>query len=79
VSAGIMGTLCWMGLRMSGFDAYSRFLPRLGVFSALVLGGAATYLLLAWALRCGELFEIYGIAMRGDAEAASLASVSQES
>src|SRR5690242_9355283 len=79
VSAGIMGTLCWLGLRMSGFDAYSRFLPRLGVFGALIVGATATYLLLAWALRCGELFEVYGIAMRGDAEAATLASVSQES
>jgi len=79
VSAAIMGTLCWMGLRMSGFDAYSRFLPRLATFGALLVGATATYLLLAWALRCGELFEIYGIAMRGEPEAASLAGLSQES
>ena len=78
-SAGLMGTLCWMGLHMSGFDAYSHFLPRLAVFGVLLVGATSVYLLLAWAMRCGELPEIYGIAMHGEPEAASLAGLSQES
>jgi putative peptidoglycan lipid II flippase len=78
-SAGMMGTLCWMGLHMSGFDTYSHFLPRLAVFGVLLVGATSVYLLLAWAMRCHELPEIYGIAMHGEPEAASLAGLSQES
>jgi hypothetical protein len=74
-----MGTLCWMGLHMSGFDTYSHFLPRLAVFGVLLVGATSVYLLLAWAMRCHELPEIYGIAMHGEPEAASLAGLSQES
>jgi len=45
----------------------------------LLLGATAIYLLLAWAMRCDELSEIYGIAMKAEAPAASLAGLSQES
>ena len=79
MSAAIMGTLCWMALRVSGFDAYTNFLPRLGLFAALLAGATAIYLVLAWAMRCGELSEIYGIAVHGEPEAASMAGLSQES
>jgi hypothetical protein len=34
---------------------------------------------LAWTMRSSELFEIYGIAMHGEPEAASMAGLSQES
>ena len=78
-SAGIMGTLCWMGLHVSHFETYARFLPRLAIFSVLLVGATAIYLLLAWAMRCAELSEIYGIAMNPEAPAAGLASLSQES
>jgi putative peptidoglycan lipid II flippase len=78
-AAGLMGTLCWMGLHMSRFDSYERFLPRLAIFSVLLVGATCVYLLLAWAMRCGEISEIYGIAMHGEPQAASLAELSQES
>ena len=66
--AGLMGGVCWMALRVSHFNAYQRFLPRLGVFMGLILGATAVYLALAWILRCHEMSEVYGIALHGDRE-----------
>lgn len=66
VCAGIMGLGCWAGLRISHFASYEEFLPRLGIFVALILGAACTYLALAWVLRCTEISELYGIALRHD-------------
>lgn len=66
--AGLMGAACWFGLRLSHFEAYQRFLPRLGIFTVLILGAAAVYLGLAWLLRCHEVSEVYGIALHGDRE-----------
>ncbi len=79
VCAGIMGTLCWMALQVSRFDAYAHFLPRLAIFVVLLLGSTVTYLVLAWTMRSSELLEIYGIAVHGEPEAASMAGLSQES
>ena len=79
VCAALMGTLCWMALHMSRLETYEHFLSRLAIFAALIVGATAAYLLLAWALRCGEISEIYGIAMHGEPEAASMAGLSQES
>jgi putative peptidoglycan lipid II flippase len=78
-AAGVMGTLCGMALHMSRFDAYSSFLPRLEIFALLIAGATATYLLLAWTMRCHELSELYGIATHSEAQAASLSGLSQES
>jgi putative peptidoglycan lipid II flippase len=66
VCSGIMGVVCWVMLRFSHFSSYGRFLPDLGMFSAMILGAAAVYLGLAWALRCPEVEEVYGIAVRGE-------------
>jgi hypothetical protein len=57
-----MGVVCWGALRYSQFDSIEHFLPRLLVFIALIGGAALTYLGLAWALRCDEISEVYGIA-----------------
>ncbi len=70
--AALMGAMCWMALRLSHFDSYQRFLPRLGVFAGLILGAAALYLALAWILRCHEVSEVYGIALHGDHEPAAV-------
>jgi peptidoglycan biosynthesis protein MviN/MurJ (putative lipid II flippase) len=70
--AGLMGGACWMALRLSHFNSYQRFLPRLGVFAGLILGAAAVYLALAWILRCHEVSEVYGIALHGDQEPATV-------
>jgi putative peptidoglycan lipid II flippase len=60
--ASAMGVVCWGALRYSQFDSIEHFLPRLLVFIALIGGATLTYLGLAWALRCGEISEVYGIA-----------------
>jgi peptidoglycan biosynthesis protein MviN/MurJ (putative lipid II flippase) len=62
-----MGALCWTALRYSHFSALEDFLPRLVMFVALIAGAVLTYLALAWVLRCDELREFYGIAMRREA------------
>ncbi len=64
VCSGLMGLACWLGLHLSGFSAYRHFLPRLGVFVALVLGATTLYLALTWVFRCPEIEEVYGIALR---------------
>jgi putative peptidoglycan lipid II flippase len=75
VCAGIMGVGCWVGLRVSHFGRYEQFLPRLGIFLALILGAAGSYLALAWILRCTEIGEIYGITLRHDGEAMAASGV----
>lgn len=60
--ASAMGVVCWSALRFSRFDSIEHFLPRLAVFIALIAGATLTYLGLAWALRCDEISEVYGIA-----------------
>jgi putative peptidoglycan lipid II flippase len=61
-----MGVSCWMALKYSHFDLIANFLPRLGVFIALIGGATAFYLGLTWLFRCTEIHEIYGIAVRGE-------------
>ena len=64
VCASAMGVVCWGALRYSNFDSINHFFPRLVVFVALIGGATLTYLGVAWALRCGEISEVYGIAFR---------------
>jgi hypothetical protein len=74
----MMGSVCWLGLRVSGFNAYAGFLPRLGIFVVLIAGAAVSYLGLAWAMRCGEMGEIYGIAMHAEPQPATVGGLNQE-
>jgi putative peptidoglycan lipid II flippase len=62
VCASAMGVVCWTTLRYSRFDSIEHFLPRLLVFIGLIGSATLTYLGLAWALRCDEINEVYGIA-----------------
>jgi putative peptidoglycan lipid II flippase len=62
VCASVMGAVCWAALRYSQFDNIEHFLTRLVVFAALIGGATLTYLGVAWALRCAEISEVYGIA-----------------
>jgi putative peptidoglycan lipid II flippase len=61
-SAGVMGLVCWSALKYSQFDSIEHFIPRLLVFVALISAATLTYLGLAWAFRCDEISEVYGIA-----------------
>jgi peptidoglycan biosynthesis protein MviN/MurJ (putative lipid II flippase) len=62
VCASGMGVVCWATLRYSQFDSIEHFLPRLLVFIGLIGFATLTYLGIAWALRCAEIGEVYGIA-----------------
>jgi putative peptidoglycan lipid II flippase len=69
--SALMGAGCWVALRASHFNSYVDFLPKLGIFAALILGASASYLILTWILRCHEITEVYGIALHGDTESIS--------
>jgi putative peptidoglycan lipid II flippase len=60
--AGVMGVVCWGTLKYSQFDSIEHFGPRLLVFIGLIASATLTYLGLAWAFRCDEISEVYGIA-----------------
>jgi putative peptidoglycan lipid II flippase len=60
--ASVMGVVCWGALKYSQFDSIEHFLPRLLVFIGLIASATLTYLGLAWAFRCDEISEVYGIA-----------------
>jgi putative peptidoglycan lipid II flippase len=67
--AGAMGIVCRAALQYSQFGTIEHFLPRLVVFAALIVGATLTYLGIAWAMRCDEIREVYGIAFRAVGEA----------
>jgi len=58
---------CWFGARYTEFTIHSSFLVQLGVFAGLIFGATALYLGLAWIVRCHEIEEVYGIAVRRQA------------
>lgn len=62
--ASVMGIVCWGTLKYSQFDSIEHFMPRLLVFIGLIASATLTYLGLAWAFRCDEISEVYGIAFR---------------
>lgn len=66
-SASVMGVVCWSTLKYSQFDSIEHFIPRLLVFIALIGSATLTYLGLAWAFRCDEISEVYGIAFHSTA------------
>lgn len=62
--SGIMGVACWFGAHYTQFTIHARFLVQLSVFTGLIVGATALYLALAWIVRCPEIEEVYGIAVR---------------
>ncbi len=66
VCAALMGGLCWVMLRYSGFAQYVGVWERIGVFALMIVAATVVYVGLAWALRCAEVEEVYGIATRKD-------------
>jgi len=62
--SSVMGVVCWSTLKYSQFDSIEHFLPRLLVFIGLIASATLTYLGLAWAFRCHEISEVYGIAFQ---------------
>jgi putative peptidoglycan lipid II flippase len=64
--AAAMGAACEALLHAVHFQSIVYFLPRLGVFLALLGGGAAVYFGLARILGCRELGELYGLLSRSE-------------
>jgi putative peptidoglycan lipid II flippase len=66
VCSALMGGLCFLMLRYSGFAHTESFWPRLGLFTLMIVLATVFYVGLAWVLRCTEVEEVYGIATRSD-------------
>lgn len=62
-----MGIFCWAMLRVLHFEQFVRLWHRIGIFVFIIGAATGFYLALAWMLRCEELHEVYGIALRRDA------------
>ncbi|GAC1627692.1 MAG: murein biosynthesis integral membrane protein MurJ [Candidatus Acidiferrum sp.] len=64
VCAAIMGVACAVVLHYTQFTLQSPFFVQLTVFAGTILGATLLYLAMAWLFRCGEVEEVYGIALQ---------------
>ena len=62
----VMGLLCVVMLRYSGFESFQGLFSRISVFTLMIAAATAVFLGTAWYLRCSELEDVYGIVMRKD-------------
>jgi putative peptidoglycan lipid II flippase len=67
ICSAAMGLLCYGMLKLSGFETYRHLFPQILVFTLMIVAATVAYIALAWLLRCEEVDEVYGIAMRRDA------------
>jgi putative peptidoglycan lipid II flippase len=74
VCAAVMGVACAAVLHAVHFEAIVYFLPRLGVFLALLAGGTAVYFGLARMLGCRELGELYDLISHSEHSATAASS-----
>ncbi len=72
-SSALMGILCYGMLRLSGFENYTHLFPQIIAFGVLVVGATVLYIAISWLLRCPEIEEVWGVAMRKDSAAADAA------
>src|SRR5262249_15427211 len=62
--AAVMGVGCEVCGKYTAFLIHSRFIVQMVMCAGLILGATLLFLGLAWAFRCHEIEEIYGIATR---------------
>jgi putative peptidoglycan lipid II flippase len=63
-----MGLLCYGMLLLWRRADFRALAPEITVFVLMIVGATVAYVFLAWVLRCHEIEEVYGIAMRKDAK-----------
>jgi putative peptidoglycan lipid II flippase len=66
VSSAIMGVLCYATLQYTHFEQRTHFLPQLFLLTAIITGATLVYIGLTWLMRCPEVEEVWGVAMRSD-------------
>lgn len=64
VCSTVMGLLCYGMLWLWRRADFRALASEVTVFTLMILGATVAYVLLAWILRCHEVEEVYGIAMR---------------
>jgi putative peptidoglycan lipid II flippase len=62
--AALMGVGCMVGNYYAKYTVHSAFFTQLMVFIGLIGGATLLYIGLTWIIRCPEIEEVYGIAMR---------------
>jgi putative peptidoglycan lipid II flippase len=63
-----MGFLCYGMLWLWRQADFRALAPEVTVFVLMILGATVAYIFFAWVLRCHEIEEVYGIAMRKEAK-----------
>jgi putative peptidoglycan lipid II flippase len=64
VASVAMGVVCWMVIRIPGWYNHQHFSKQLVAFLITLTLGTAAYFALAMLMRCPELEEVWGIALR---------------
>jgi len=64
ICSALMGVACMIGNHYANYTLQSAFFTQLMVFIALIGGATLLYIGLTWIVRCPEIEEVYGIAMR---------------
>jgi putative peptidoglycan lipid II flippase len=64
VASAAMGVVCWLGMKYARHSLEAGLFTQVVVFTGLILGATVFYLAVAWLLRCREVEEVYGIALR---------------
>lgn len=72
VSSAVMGVLCYAMLHFSRFESRTHFFPQLILFTGMIVGATLIYIGITWLLRCPEVEEVWGVAMRSETAAARL-------
>jgi len=68
VGSALMGALCYGMRAWWDFDAIPNFGAQLFVFVSMIVLATLAFLAVAWAMRCKEMEEVYGIIRRRDRE-----------
>jgi putative peptidoglycan lipid II flippase len=68
VASAAMGVFCWLGMKYTRSSLEAGLFTQVVVFTGLILGATVFYLAVAWLLRCREVEEVYGIALRRTSE-----------
>lgn len=68
VASALMGVLCHAVLKLTHFEEITSLFPQIVLLILMIVGATAVFLGIAWVLRCPEIEEVYGVAMRKEPE-----------
>jgi putative peptidoglycan lipid II flippase len=72
VASGVMGAVCYAMLHFSKFESRTHLLPQIALLVGMITSATLIYIGITWLLRCPEVEEVWGVAMRTDSAATGL-------